>query len=267
MTQQGEVETASTHKVVIFFDGIFQNRLATDPDPSDERRGVKGWTFSHTGESDLDRIIRFNNPVNPRIGTLPVGVSVKRVNVDGIDVFDTLIGKFVNLGQQSYFDGKPGGEDGFEPINNFEFNIGDQTRLITAYTDKPPRGAGVTAISPEMAHNLEVDDMNDWIQRRIEILNSFSFPLGEMNDTIRRERVEKILMGGWMRNIRQAVLQFSVRYSCILKNISYNPEDSLLVSKFLEMNLGEMYLNMDFFSYDGDGLVGNLTGTVSGIYI
>ena len=45
----------------IQFEGYFQCRFATDPDPSDERRGVSGPTFAAPGEPDLERTIRFND--------------------------------------------------------------------------------------------------------------------------------------------------------------------------------------------------------------
>jgi hypothetical protein len=38
----------------ISFDGFFQCRLATDPDPSNEQRGVSGFTYSVAGETLLD---------------------------------------------------------------------------------------------------------------------------------------------------------------------------------------------------------------------
>lgn len=50
----------------INFAGFFQVRLPTDPDPTDEKRGVSGYTFAIAGEEDLDRIIRLHNPVNLR---------------------------------------------------------------------------------------------------------------------------------------------------------------------------------------------------------
>jgi len=50
----------------INFAGFFQCRLPTDPDPTDEKRGVSGYTFALAGEEDLDRIIRLHNPVNLR---------------------------------------------------------------------------------------------------------------------------------------------------------------------------------------------------------
>jgi hypothetical protein len=41
----------------LFFRGYFQMRMATDPDPSDEPRGVSGYTFALPGEPDFDRIL------------------------------------------------------------------------------------------------------------------------------------------------------------------------------------------------------------------
>lgn len=38
----------------IIFDGYFQCRLATDPDPSNEQRGLSGFTYSVAGETLLD---------------------------------------------------------------------------------------------------------------------------------------------------------------------------------------------------------------------
>ena len=76
--------------ITLNFEGWFQCRLATDPDPSDEPRGVSGWTFAVAGEEDLDRIIRLQQPVSPRSpgpGS-KVGVVVKAVSLDGQHVLD-----------------------------------------------------------------------------------------------------------------------------------------------------------------------------------
>lgn len=43
--------------ITLQFEGYAQCRLATDPDPTDERRGVSGYTFALPGEPDLDWII------------------------------------------------------------------------------------------------------------------------------------------------------------------------------------------------------------------
>jgi hypothetical protein len=72
------------------FEGYFQMRMATDPDPSDEPRGVSGYTFALAGEPDFDNLVhlqpdeegvcerRFGygkNDAGPR-----VGVSVTQAN-------------------------------------------------------------------------------------------------------------------------------------------------------------------------------------------
>lgn len=62
--------------LILAFEGWFQVRLATDPDPSDEPRGVSGTTFALAGEPDFDRIVRFHDPVAPRSHGQPVGVFV-----------------------------------------------------------------------------------------------------------------------------------------------------------------------------------------------
>ena len=74
------------------FEGYFQMRMATDPDPTDEKRGVSGYTFALAGEPDFDAKIHFqpdeegvyerdfgpSNKVVPR-----VGVTVRRATLDG----------------------------------------------------------------------------------------------------------------------------------------------------------------------------------------
>ncbi len=52
----------SIPELAIFFQGWFQCRLATDPDPTDEPRGVSGSTFALGNEPDLDRVIYFQHP-------------------------------------------------------------------------------------------------------------------------------------------------------------------------------------------------------------
>lgn len=59
------------------FAGWFQCRLATDPDPSDEPRGVSGSTFAFPGEPNLDGVIRFDSTPWPRVPGPPVGVTVR----------------------------------------------------------------------------------------------------------------------------------------------------------------------------------------------
>ena len=43
--------------IEVRYSGWFQCRLATDPDPYDEPRGVSGYLHAYVGEPDLDRRI------------------------------------------------------------------------------------------------------------------------------------------------------------------------------------------------------------------
>jgi hypothetical protein len=80
------------------FEGWFQCRLATDPDPADEPRGVSGFTFALAGEPDFDRIIRLQNPIAPRSHGPQVGVFISSVGVDGQAVPEhPLLGASVEL--------------------------------------------------------------------------------------------------------------------------------------------------------------------------
>ncbi|MDP9070341.1 MAG: hypothetical protein M3N68_03465 [Actinomycetota bacterium] len=106
--------------LVLDFDGWAQCRLATDPDPADEPRGVSGWTFALAGEPDLDRVLRFQpaGTVPRRFGP-PVGVAVRQVALDGRAVDGhVLAGASVDLVGDPVFDGRNGlaAEDGKEPI-------------------------------------------------------------------------------------------------------------------------------------------------------
>jgi hypothetical protein len=47
--------------LILNFEGYFQMRMATDPDPADEKRGVSGYTFALVGEPDLDAKIHLQS--------------------------------------------------------------------------------------------------------------------------------------------------------------------------------------------------------------
>lgn len=94
--------------LLLEFGGYFQMRMATDPDPTDELRGVSGYTFALAGEPDLDAKVHLqpwepgvwqrkfgvadldeNPPDNLPVahksaaGGPRVGVVVKRATIDG----------------------------------------------------------------------------------------------------------------------------------------------------------------------------------------
>ncbi|HEU0315922.1 MAG TPA: hypothetical protein VFR49_01255, partial [Solirubrobacteraceae bacterium] len=73
--------------MTIAFEGWWQCRFATDPDPTDDPRGVSGPTFTVAGEPPFDRVVRFQRPVAPRYPhEHDVGVTVREVRIAGTAV-------------------------------------------------------------------------------------------------------------------------------------------------------------------------------------
>jgi len=90
--------------LTIEFEGWFQCRLPGDPDPADEPRGLSGATFATVGEPDLDRIIRFHDPVAPRSHGPTVGVFVSRVLRGNSAISDSsLLGQKVRFERNAKF--------------------------------------------------------------------------------------------------------------------------------------------------------------------
>jgi hypothetical protein len=59
--------------LLLDFEGYFQMRMATDPDPTDERRGVSGYTFALAGEPDLDAKVHLQ-PDEPGVWQRKFGI-------------------------------------------------------------------------------------------------------------------------------------------------------------------------------------------------
>lgn len=113
--------------IQLSFSGWFQCRLATDPDPTDEPRGVSGSTFALPGEPDLDRIIRTQPAgTTPRVPGPEIGVTVKAVAIDEAKATQhALLGAPVTLLSDAVFEGRNGfaSEDTEEPIFPFHIRI------------------------------------------------------------------------------------------------------------------------------------------------
>jgi hypothetical protein len=67
----------------IDFKGWWQLRMALDPDPNDEPRGISGPPVVTPGEPDFDGVIRLQDPVVPRYPhETDIGVTVSEVAID-----------------------------------------------------------------------------------------------------------------------------------------------------------------------------------------
>lgn len=93
--------------LVIGFEGWFLCRLATDPDPTDEPRGVSGSTFALPGEPDLDRVIVLQDPAPEVVRSYapPVGVFVSGARV-GDEAQPAFVGARVDLLGQPRFENR-----------------------------------------------------------------------------------------------------------------------------------------------------------------
>ncbi len=213
------------------FEGWFQCRLATDPDPSDEPRGVSGWTFAMAGEEDLDRIVRLQAPVSPRSHGPEVGVVVRSVSADGRQVAEhPLVGALVELVDEPKFEGRNGivSEDAAEFIHPFHLRVmrNDVTLRRQDFLDARNPGAKIYEVDPavfgrrqpvegeapepaEIADATGIFDFAGYRRRRREELEA---DLRETDDPTTRtaleKRVDELRLGG----IRLGILGAGLSY-------------------------------------------------------
>jgi hypothetical protein len=162
------------------FEGWFQCRLATDPDPTDEPRGVSGYVCAVAGEPDLDRIIRFQPPTVQRTHCPQIGVFVTEVYSNGAMAAEhPLNGAVVNLLKNAKFEGRNGvvAEAGFEPIVPFHLSITkDSFELSRPHLDIEQfpftelKASGINASPGEIAEATGIWDIkNTWRQRLLQL--------------------------------------------------------------------------------------------------
>lgn len=181
--------------IAIKFKGWFQCRLATDPDPSDEPRGVSGYMKALPGEPDLDRIIRFHDPLVERSHTPTAGVFIEEVAHNNHVLTDhELVGKRFNLLENPKFYGFNAivEDDGFEPIVPVVVSIeDDQNSISRNLSDMEPKypfaeyklnsviGKGYTAPdgaiifeASDIFHQTGIYNPSQFIEDRIKLLEN-----------------------------------------------------------------------------------------------
>lgn len=180
--------------LTLLFNGWFQCRLPTNPDPADEPRGVSGYTFALANERDLDRIIRFHDPVDPRSHGPQVGVFVRTALLSGQPLPDThpLVGARVELLDAPKFEAANGilAKEPFEPILPFHLQVAylpaqapRGKRVLHARPpsqERPPPGSRkrkkqqvtVACESQYFAAQAGVTDPVAWRQRRLKLLRA-----------------------------------------------------------------------------------------------
>jgi len=209
------------------FRGYFQCRLATDPDDFTNPRGQDGWTFAFEGEPDLDRVIRFHDPVAPRSFAPAAGVTV--VDVDG-DATHRLVGARVTLLENAKFEGRNGlvATAGSEPIAPFVFAIEKDAFRLTRRDDylvtnvvqrRPHLGRGVTRLSQAEATALGVQDPLAFRSSRRSALDA---AVAAETDPVKRRnlasRIEQLANFSQPSDIQFASLTFKVPYKHQLRH-------------------------------------------------
>jgi hypothetical protein len=150
--------------LILDFEGYFQMRMATDPDPTDELRGVSGYTFAFCGEPDLDHLLHFQ-PDEPGVwerdfgpgGGPKVGVVVTSAKRDGKDVPD-LVG-----GRIAFVDGMVVEHNGLLVRNDYFIINPFRVTLTTGKTLLLDRVDYLNPANPNMPEN-EAD--STMLQRR-----------------------------------------------------------------------------------------------------
>ena len=182
------------------FSGWFSCRLATDPDPYDETRGVSGYVHAYVGEPDLDRIVAFQPPPFARPLGPPLGVAVDQVHRDGLPVTDhPLLEARVDLLGSPKFEGRNGvvADDGLEPIYPFEFEIAKGGfRLVRSIAPTDPAypfpeyfAGGVEGAPDEIREATGIQSLVPvWRQRQVSMQASVG-NLPEPQQTGTRERL------------------------------------------------------------------------------
>lgn len=182
------------------FSGWFLCRLATDPDPYDEPRGVSGYVHAYVGEPDLDRLIFFQNPPFTRPLGPQVGVAADEVRVNGDLVADhPLVGARVNLLNGPKFEGRNGviADDGLEPVYPFVLEVTKgRFSLVRAINPQDPGypypelyAAGVEDASEDVREATGITDLMALWSERANTLRENLKKLGEPERTGTAERV------------------------------------------------------------------------------
>lgn len=119
-----------TAQLVLQFRGAVVIRIPTDPDPTDEPRGISGYTFAFGDEPDLDRILQMQPRPDLRVRSHapPIGVTVhsaQRLDQSGARPVPALVGARVELLDEPRFENRnwtltlPG----HEPVVPFKLRV------------------------------------------------------------------------------------------------------------------------------------------------
>jgi len=253
--------------IEIQFEGWFQCRLATDPDPADETRGISGMMRVYPGEPDLDRIIRFQPPFLHRSLCPVIGVTVKNVLKNGTIIQGhKLIGAKVNLTNDPIFKGDNGivAEDGDEPIVPFILTLSKDNLSLTAthpddpnYNQFPYKALQAKQIGNDVAGIRAATGIADppahFAHRAQQLASTLATPIDEYEKAVIRRRIHFLTSGN-----ADAFFDYFMRYEVPLQKPTIDDPDRLLeVSTHAQWST-----EIRFCAWDPDALSGYVIGSI-----
>ena len=275
----------------LHFEGWWQCRFATDPDPTDDPRGVSGPTFITPGEPVFDRVIRFQNPVAPRWPfTDRIGVTVRSVTIGGVEQPGSgLVGQPVDLSGEPQFRQRNLVlvDQPFQVlIDPFDLQVGtpdsvllrraalwDVTRpdltIEDVFLDEVLIAPRMNTVAIQSAEVAEATGILDYASYRRERLAALTERLARATDPIEQAALERRITAldddALLTGVRLASEQFlgmQVTYDFVLDGTPQVVD----AAKVLGGSVGTSQswgLTMWWGGYDVDALVGYVRGTLS----
>lgn len=275
----------------LHFEGWWQCRFATDPDPTDDPRGVSGPTFITPGEPVFDRVIRFQNPVAPRWPfTDRIGVTVRSVTIGGVEQPGSgLVGQPVDLSGEPQFRQRNLVlvDQPFQVlIDPFDLQVGtpdsvllrraalwDVTRpdltIEDVFLDEVLIAPRMNTVAIQSAEVAEATGILDYAGYRRERLAALTERLARATDPIEQAALERRITAldddAFLTGVRLASEQFlgmQVTYDFVLDGTPQVVD----AAKVLGGSVGTSQswgLTMWWGGYDVDALVGYVRGTLS----
>lgn len=256
----------------IEFEGVFQCRLAAGENYLEKRGTPRGWTFAAPGEPDLDRIIRFNNPISPRSRARPVGVRVQAVKVAGeAQPGHPLAGGQVDLLGAAKFEGRDGeiSSDAKEPILPFNILfVGGGLRVgrddVVDINDpvalKSRRPSRFVSNSPEARRAIGAENPAAFRQARRQLLLQDVATAGSpQQKAALMKRIAELAIPG---TLRESALGFQLFYRFPLRHtVTLDDPGATLPANVLL----DAPWQIDFWmgGWDADALTGYVSGVLT----
>ena len=254
------------------FGGWFQCRLATGDDDHDHPRGERGWTFAFPGEPDLDRVIRFHNPVAPRSHGPNIGVFVKSVMLDGEEMHDhVLTGATVDLLDHPIFEGRNAdvSHDAREPIVPFHIEIrSDDFRMsridrLDIWEPEELTRRKAKSFEQNSARVMRATGIADFRKHRADRQAALEAELQSTQDELQRERlimrIRELAITG---DIREASLGFLVEYDFSLRHNVEIDDNQVLLGGNPDIDV-DWPVRFWMGGWDADALAGYIEGQLS----